>query len=62
MTNEFIFQLLMVVMAAAATYGGIRADIKQIHEKIEDVKGIGIRAHRRLDQHLGLESKDHEHL
>ena len=52
MTPELIYQLLTALVLAGATYGGIRADIKAIHERLRDVKDIADEAHSRLDRHI----------
>lgn len=39
-------------IVAAAIWGGIRADIRGMHVRIEAVKEIANSAHRRLDDHM----------
>ena len=52
MTPELIYQLLTALVLAGATYGGIRADIKAIHERLKDVKETSDEAHQRIDKLL----------
>ena len=49
---ELLFQIGSVLVTGAAIYGGIRADLKSMHSKIESVKDDAAEAHRRLDRHL----------
>jgi len=39
-------------IAGAAIYGGIRADIKAMHTRIEDAKKAADEAHNRIDRML----------
>lgn len=52
LSNEFLLQLAVVLGSCAAMYGAMRADLKSMHAKIEDIKAASDAAHRRLDQHL----------
>ena len=52
MNYEIVVQLVVMVLGAAATYGAIRADIKNIHRQIEDVKDTADQAHHRIDEIL----------
>ena len=38
-----------LVLTAGAVYGAIRTDIKNIHEKINDIKDSSDEAHKRID-------------
>ncbi len=40
------------LVVAAAIWGGIRADIKSMHTRIEGVEKSASDAHRRLDTHI----------
>ena len=52
MTPDFLFQLFMVALVAAATYGAIRKDIENIHKRIQEVSEQANQAHRRIDDIL----------
>lgn len=49
---EVIVFLIGQVVVAAAIWGGIRADVKSIHERLDEVKRIADRAHARLDDFI----------
>ena len=49
MTPEFIQQAVMLLISAGAVYGGIRADIKAIHERIATAEKAIDKAHDRID-------------
>ncbi len=49
MTPDLIAQIIMMILAAAATYGAIRNDIKNIHEKIARTERDIDKAHERID-------------
>ena len=38
-----------LILTAGAVYGAIRTDIKNIHEKINDIKDSSDEAHKRID-------------
>ena len=52
MTPEMIYQIAIALLAAGAVYGGIRADIKAMHERIAGAGEAAREAHRRLDRHI----------
>lgn len=52
MNPEFLYQLMAGIMMAGAVYGGIRADIKAMHERITGAQAAADRANKRIDQHL----------
>lgn len=52
MSAEFWLQLAVMILGAAATYGAIRQDIKNIHTQIENVKETADKAHERIDDIL----------
>ena len=52
MTPEFLMNILVTIFMAGAVYGGIRADIKAMHERITGAQAEAERANRRIDQHL----------
>lgn len=41
-----------ILAAAAATYGAIRADIRHMHERLNDAERNIVRAHERIDHIL----------
>lgn len=52
MSLELITQLLYALVGAGAVYGGIRADLRAMHERIESAERSAGRAHARIDSHL----------
>lgn len=49
---DMLMQLVYSVLGAGAVYGGIRADIKAMHERIKGAEESVGQAHRRIDAHL----------
>lgn len=49
-----MIELIKWACMAGIIYGGIRQDIKNIHEKISDVKHETVAAHARLDRHIEI--------
>lgn len=49
---EFLWQIVLALVTGGAIYGGIRADIRSIHSKIDGAQDDADEAHRRLDRHL----------
>ena len=45
-------QVLYGLFLAGAVYGGIRADLKALHERVADLGRSVTRAHGRIDQHV----------
>ena len=43
---------LGIFLGAGAIYGGIRADLKAMHERLKDNATATERAHERLDRHV----------
>jgi len=41
--------IVVMLLSAGAVYGAIRSDIKNIHEKINDVQESSNAAHQRID-------------
>jgi hypothetical protein len=41
--------VVVMLLSAGAVYGAIRTDIKNIHEKINDLKDSNDEAHKRID-------------
>ena len=52
MTLDLIFQLGAMLLAAAATYGAIKSDLKNLHEKSKENRDSAEHAHTRIDQHV----------
>lgn len=57
MSPELIAQGLYALIAAGAVYGGIRADIKAMHERISAAQRAADEAHRRLDSFIERRAK-----
>ncbi|WP_265942480.1 hypothetical protein [Dechloromonas sp. A34] len=49
MEPDLLLQVGLSVLAAGAVYGGIRQDLKYLHEKTDAARKSARRAHRRLD-------------
>lgn len=47
-----VLQIVGPLVAAGAVYGGIRSDLRALHEKVESALHSASRAHERLDHHL----------
>lgn len=47
-----IWQIVATIAAAGAIYGGIRADLKAMHERITLAAHSVSRAHERMDRHV----------
>lgn len=47
--GSLLWQILVGLIVAGAVYGGIRSDIRSIHEHIRRVERIADQAHARLD-------------
>lgn len=45
-------QVVYALLAAGAVYGGIRADLRGMHERIKLAEESAKAAHERLDNHL----------
>lgn len=57
MSQDLIAQGLYALVAAGAVYGGIRADIKAMHERISAAQRAANEAHRRLDTIIDRRAK-----
>lgn len=51
---EIISWIIGQIVVAAAIWGAIRADIKGIHDRLNDFKTSLDSAHQRLDAHLDM--------
>lgn len=47
-----MLQIVMALVSGGAVYGGIRADLKAMHERIKAAQDAASEAHRRLDAHI----------
>lgn len=47
-------QLVTVLIAAGAVYGGIRGDLKAIHENLRRIEKAADKAHERIDGLAGV--------
>lgn len=55
---EWMVQIGVMVFGSGAVYGAIRADIRAIHERVNDAKEAADEAHRRIDGLL-IRGKQH---
>lgn len=44
-----LLNIVGIILAAGAVYGGIRADLRGMHQGLQDVKESATAAHRRID-------------
>lgn len=49
---EWIYSLAGQLVVAGAIYGGIRADVRNLHEAVKEAKETGKEAHQRIDSLL----------
>jgi hypothetical protein len=47
-----VTDIFIVMLTAAAVYGAIRQDLKNIHEKIARAQAVADEAHKRIDSLL----------
>ena len=52
--GSLILQLVTALIAAGAIYGGIRSDLRQIHESVRRVEAAADKAHARIDNLTGV--------
>lgn len=50
MENGLLYQLVTGLILAGAVYGGIRSDLRAMHENLLRIEKMAERAHSRLDQ------------
>lgn len=50
MENGLLYQLVTGLILAGAVYGGIRSDLRAMHENLRRVEKMAERAHNRIDQ------------
>jgi hypothetical protein len=51
-STELVIQFAAMLIGAGAVYGGIRADIRAMHERIDAVRNLADMAHQRITDHL----------
>lgn len=51
--GSLLLQVVTVLIAAGAVYGGIRSDLKAIHERIAQIERAAEKAHDRIDGMAG---------
>ena len=49
LTNSDFIQLAGILVTGGAIYGGIRADLKAMHQRVEEAMRASARAHDRID-------------
>jgi hypothetical protein len=47
--HSLLLQLVTILIAAGAVYGGIRSDLKSMHEAIARIERAAEKAHERID-------------
>jgi len=52
LSPDLLLNICLTLVSAGAVYGGIRADIKAMHERINANAALIEAAHRRIDCHL----------
>ena len=50
LSDGLLWQLVTGLILAGAVYGGIRSDLRAMHENLRRVEKMAERAHNRLDQ------------
>lgn len=48
--GSVMLQIVAALIAAGAVYGGIRSDLKAIHEQMMRIEQMAVKAHDRLDR------------
>lgn len=51
-TPDLYWQIGVTLVTGGAIYGGIRADLKAMHERITSAQSSADKAHERLDNHI----------
>ena len=51
MDNVMLF-LVGQLITSAAIWGAIRADIRAMHQRLDDIKKTADEAHQRMDRHI----------
>jgi hypothetical protein len=52
MNGDLLYNIIAALVGAGAVYGGIRQDLKNMHEAIKENSRAVLRAHERIDKHL----------
>lgn len=47
--GSLLLQVVTILIAAGAVYGGIRGDLKAIHENLRRIEKAAYKAHDRID-------------
>lgn len=47
--GSLLLQLATILIAAGAVYGGIRSDLRTMHERIAHAEKVASKAHDRID-------------
>ena len=58
MDNSIVIFLVGQLVTGAAIWGAIRADIRNMHARIDDIKARTDHAHARMDRHLETRKQD----
>ena len=58
LTNSDLIQLAGILVTGGAIYGGIRADLKTMHQRVEESMRASTRAHERIDSIYEGRQKD----
>ena len=51
-TPEFVMQIVVMIATGGFIYGGIRADLRTLHTRVEGAEDDIAAANRRLDNHI----------
>ena len=57
LTPEFVIQLVIMLAGAGAVYGGIRADLRHLHDLYDRNSRATAKAHARIDAILERQSQ-----
>ena len=57
----YMWQIGAFLVAAGAVYGGIRNDLKRLHEKSDEAQKMAGKAHEKIDQHMIDHGRDRRH-
>lgn len=49
---DWMLQLAGYLIVGGMSYGALRADLKGLHTRLEDIKRSASRAHERIDSHI----------
>lgn len=57
MPDHLLGEIIIGLCFAAGIYGGIRADLRSLHLRLNQIERSAIRCHDRLDEHLDRQRK-----